>query len=270
MATSNSINADAAGIVRYNGTGTFDSQTTTNHNLLIGAASNGITNVAPSVTSGVPAISQGASSDPTFGTAVVAGGGTGATSFTAYSIIAAGTTSTGPFQNVSGVGTSGQVLTSAGAGALPTWQTPSASPGFSTTQVTGTLTSAQIKALHGTPISVVSAQGANTVILPVYATAKLNYGGSNVFVAGASQTIALYWDAAGTPVAAILSVLTNAMIVSSSSQFSALWFNSVNTTPSAVSNKAVYFYVSSATEISGNAANNNTIDYTVTYVVLSI
>ncbi|PWU05062.1 MAG: hypothetical protein C5B43_03850, partial [Verrucomicrobia bacterium] len=49
-------------------------------------------------------------------------GGTGNNSFTAYSVICAGTSSTGPFQNVSGNGTSGFVLTSNGAGSLPTWQ----------------------------------------------------------------------------------------------------------------------------------------------------
>ncbi len=49
-------------------------------------------------------------------------GGTGvATLTTAYGILAAGTTATGAIQNV-GVGTSGQVLTSNGAGALATWQ----------------------------------------------------------------------------------------------------------------------------------------------------
>lgn len=51
----------------------------------------------------------------------VPNGGTGAASFTAYSVICAGTTSTGAFQNVSGLGTAGQVLTSQGAGALPAW-----------------------------------------------------------------------------------------------------------------------------------------------------
>lgn len=83
---------------------------------------------ATSATSGVPLVSQGAAADPAFGTAVVAGGGTGDTSFTAYSVITGGTTSTGALQNVSGVGTSGQVLTSNGAGTLPTWQTPTAVP----------------------------------------------------------------------------------------------------------------------------------------------
>lgn len=49
-------------------------------------------------------------------------GGTGNNTFTAYSVICAGTTATGAFQNVSGVGSAGQVLTSNGAGALPSWQ----------------------------------------------------------------------------------------------------------------------------------------------------
>ena len=49
-------------------------------------------------------------------------GGTGKGSFTAYSIITGGTTATGALQNVSGVGSSGQVLTSNGASNLPTWQ----------------------------------------------------------------------------------------------------------------------------------------------------
>lgn len=99
----------------------------TNHNILVGSGTPTITNVAPSATSGIPLISQGSSSDPSFGTAVVAGGGTGDTSFTAYSIICGGTTSTGALQNVSGVGTSGQILTSNGAATLPTWQSAPAS-----------------------------------------------------------------------------------------------------------------------------------------------
>ena len=130
MALGNSINAATVGIVRLNSTGLFDSVTTTNRNVLIGASSNGITNVAPSATSGVPLISQGAASDPAFGTAVVAGGGTGVTSFTAYSVVAGGTTTTGALQNVSGVGSSGQVLTSNGAAALPTWQTAQTGTGI--------------------------------------------------------------------------------------------------------------------------------------------
>lgn len=53
----------------------------------------------------------------------VACGGSGLTSTTPYSIIAGGTTSTSDFQQISGLGSSGQVLTSNGASSLPTWQT---------------------------------------------------------------------------------------------------------------------------------------------------
>lgn len=52
----------------------------------------------------------------------VAGGGTGLSSATAYAVLCGGTTSTGALQSVASVGTSGQVLTSNGAGALPTFQ----------------------------------------------------------------------------------------------------------------------------------------------------
>jgi hypothetical protein len=60
------------------------------------------------------------------GTLAVDQGGTGATSQTAYAVIAGGTTSTGAYQSVASLGSSGQVLTSNGAGALPTFQTPAA------------------------------------------------------------------------------------------------------------------------------------------------
>lgn len=83
------------------------------------------------------------------GTAVdVAHGGTGNTTFTAYSVICAGTTATGIFQNVSGVGSSTQVLTSNGAAALPTWQTPAFGvlpwTDQSTTSVTMTVNNAYV------------------------------------------------------------------------------------------------------------------------------
>ncbi|HSA08091.1 MAG TPA: hypothetical protein P5099_01870 [Candidatus Moranbacteria bacterium] len=61
------------------------------------------------------------------GTAVgVQYGGTGVSSLTAYGLIFGGTTSTGAVQSL-GTGTSGQVLTSQGAGALPTWSAISGS-----------------------------------------------------------------------------------------------------------------------------------------------
>jgi hypothetical protein len=78
------------------------------------------TNVVDAVTqfNGTIALASGVT-----GTLPVANGGTGATSQTAYAVLAGGTTSTGAYQSVASVGTSGQVLTSNGAGALPTFQT---------------------------------------------------------------------------------------------------------------------------------------------------
>ena len=79
------------------------------------------------------AAASGANSDITSITGLttaltVAQGGTGAATLTtAYGVLAAGTTATGPLQNI-GTGTSAQVLTSNGSGALPTFQTISSSP----------------------------------------------------------------------------------------------------------------------------------------------
>ena len=67
-------------------------------------------------------------STPTFGgltltnALTVPNGGTGDQSFTAYAVICGGTTSTSALQSVASVGTTGQVLTSNGPGALPTFQ----------------------------------------------------------------------------------------------------------------------------------------------------
>lgn len=54
-------------------------------------------------------------------------GGTGISTVSAYSLLCGGTTNTGAFQGVSTQGTSGQVLTSNGTNALPTWQSASSS-----------------------------------------------------------------------------------------------------------------------------------------------
>ena len=93
--------------------------TTTINQILYSSAANVISGLA-TANNGV--LLTSGSGVPSIGTATVAVGGTGNTTFTAYSVICAGTTATGAFQNVSGVGSSGQVLTSNGASALPTWQ----------------------------------------------------------------------------------------------------------------------------------------------------
>jgi hypothetical protein len=64
------------------------------------------------------------------GTLPVANGGTGRTTNTAYAVICGGTTTGGAEQSIASVGTTGQVLTSNGAGALPTFQTPAGGAAF--------------------------------------------------------------------------------------------------------------------------------------------
>lgn len=68
----------------------------------------------------------------------VANGGTGVATTTEYALLAGGTTSTGPLQSLAGVGTSGQILVSNGAGQLPTWQTSTSAIGQALTRVDDT------------------------------------------------------------------------------------------------------------------------------------
>lgn len=117
------------GVLIGNGTSAITGNAVTQYNVLVGGASNAVTSVAPS-TAGVPLVSTGPSANPGFGTAVVAGGGTGITSATTYAPLCGGTTSTGALQSAStGISNSGYVLTSTGSSSLPTWQATSAGSG---------------------------------------------------------------------------------------------------------------------------------------------
>lgn len=73
------------------------------------------------------------------GTLGVAKGGTARASHTAYALLAGGTTSTGAQQSLAGLGTSGQVLTSNGAVALPTFQAAGGGGGATVTSAEYTL-----------------------------------------------------------------------------------------------------------------------------------
>ena len=137
--TTNAINLNSNGIPGYNNTtGVFTATALTQYYTLTGGANaQTINQVAPSATSGVALISQGASAQPVYGTIVVAGGGTGLSSLVAYELIAGGTTSTGNVQQI-GLGTAGQVLVSNGAGALASFQSFSPTSQAPYLNVTGT------------------------------------------------------------------------------------------------------------------------------------
>lgn len=117
------------------------------------------------------------------GELAVTRGGTGAATFTAYSVLCAGVTDTGALQNVSGLGTSGQVLISQGAGALPEWGD---APGTGTVDA-GTINQLAYYAATGTAVSglatansgvlVTSAGGVPSIssTLPAFTTSAITF-----------------------------------------------------------------------------------------------
>ena len=120
MAIGNSINEQTIGICGFTGT-SFTGSPATQFNIQVGGAtSSTLASVAPSATSGVPLISQGAASNPAFGTAVVQGGGTGATTLTNHGVLIGKATSA---IVATAVGSAGQVLQSGGASADPIYST---------------------------------------------------------------------------------------------------------------------------------------------------
>lgn len=124
------------------------------------------------------------------GTLAVGEGGSGAGTFTAYALLTAGTTSTGAFQNVSGVGSSGQCLVSNGASALPTWQACASGSGTVTSVA---MTVPTFLSISGSPITTSGTLG---LTLSGTALPVLN-GGTGVTSVTTSPTATSFagWDA---------------------------------------------------------------------------
>lgn len=72
MATNNAVNISASGIVKYDAAGNFTAITVTQHSVLVGAASNGITSLTAGTNGQVIVGSTGA--DPVFATLTGTGG----------------------------------------------------------------------------------------------------------------------------------------------------------------------------------------------------
>ncbi len=240
--------------------GPYTPATYTTHGVLIGEATSSIAATSAG-SSGQHLQSQGASADPTWTTATFP-----ATATTTGQILRAdgtnwvGTTATYP----NTAGTSGNVLSSDGTN----WASVATSTLSGVLQVTsGTLTSAQIKALHGTPIQAVAAPGSGKIIIPVSWIGKFNYGGTNVFVAGAAQQIQFFY---GTTVATG-QVILNAQITATTTRATTNIGSGVDDTLyTTFENTALNLYNSVATEITGNAANNNTVTWVLYYLVFTI
>lgn len=161
-------------------------------------------------------------------------------------------------------GTSGNVLTSDGTNWIS-----SAAPGGGILLATGTVTSAQIKAAHASPVQLIPAPGAGQTIYVVASILKYNYAGSNVFVAAAGQLMALYYSTTtlinNTTIAEVS--IGNAALVGTTTNVVSMGRSNISAS-TAVVNVPVNLYNVSATEISGNAANDNTITYSLLYYIL--
>lgn len=130
----------------------------------------------------------------------VANGGTGAASTTAYAVQCGGTTSTGAHQAIASVGTTGQILTSNGAAALPTFQAP-ASSGFTNIavytssgnwSVPSGITKAKVTVVGG------GGGGGNNDYGDVYVISGGGGGGTAIeYVTGLSGTISVTVGAGG-------------------------------------------------------------------------
>ena len=103
-------------------------------------------------------------------------GGTGDSSFTAYAVVTGGTTSTAALQSIASVGTAGQLLTSNGAGALPTFQTAAGASISITGDSGGALTSGGFTFTGGT--SGLTFAGAGTTET-LGGTLAIDHGGTN-------------------------------------------------------------------------------------------
>ncbi|MCL5875790.1 MAG: tail fiber domain-containing protein [Candidatus Dependentiae bacterium] len=133
-ATAPVVNLNTPVTVANGGTG---NTSLTAHNVLLGEGTANVAFAAPSATSGVPLVSTGSTTDPIFGTASVAGGGTGITSFNANSIVLSGATPTSAL--TSQTLTNGQLLIGS-TGAAPVASTLAAGTGIAITNGAGSIT----------------------------------------------------------------------------------------------------------------------------------
>jgi hypothetical protein len=135
-----------------------------------------------------------------------------------------------------------------------------------THEILVTLTAAQIKALHTTPITVVSAPGTGKMLEFLSAVMLFDYGGNNVFIVGAGNMTISWYNAsfqawpASEPVAAAGFIDRNihgATVVRAAADF-VLDQGDVENVP---------LIILQGTAITGNAANNNTMRVIVRYAV---
>ncbi len=262
MPTNNAINLNSAGITGYNGTGTFSGSAAAQYTVQVGGATTStLVSVGPG-TAGQVLQSGGGAANPAFSTATYPATATG----TGKILRADGTNwvvTTATYPDTAG--TSGNILTSDGTNFVST------APGTTLVQfATLTLTSLQIKSLHGTPVQMIPAPGVGKVICTISPMwSNFIYGGSNVFVAGAGQSISLFYGT-GTQASNAANVGNTVITGTTSVITTQVTAVLTGTAIASLENLALNAYVQSATEISGNAANNNTVTLTCAYYIATL
>jgi len=132
-----------------------------------------------------------------------------------------------------------------------------------------TLTSAEVKALAATQITLVAAQGANTLIKFMGAVLKLNYGGSNAFTESSITFAVKYTDDTGVQVSQAIEA-TGWIDQTADTYTTAEPKIDAIVAASAGENKPLVLDNLGAGEVAGNAANDNTVTIRVFYQVMSI
>jgi hypothetical protein len=241
---------NAANTLLYaSSTNTIAALATANNGTLITSAGG-----VPSISSTLPAAVQGnitavgalasGSLAAGFTAVTVPLGGTGNTTFTAYSVICAGATSTGTMQNVSGLGTAGQILTSNGAGALPTWQ--AASAGTGTVTSVGLTQTGTFFTITGSPVTT-----SGNLNLAISGTLALANGGTNAALTASNGGIFYSTASAG---AILAGTATAGQLLTSGASTTPAWTTSTYPATNAVN---TLLYASSANVMAALATANN-------------
>jgi len=206
----------------------------------------------------------------------VARGGTGRASATEYAVICGGTTATGAQQSIVSVGTSGQVLTSNGAGALPTFQAIPSTGTVNTGNInemayyaaTGTTVSGLTTANRGLLVtsntgvpSILSSPATTGQILQSNAAAAPSYSTSSYPSTNAANTL-LYASSAN--VMAALPTANNGILVTSAGGVPSIG----NTVGAGLTMPSITF--NTTTGIVGTTTNNNAAAGSVGELISSV
>lgn len=250
---------------------------TTNHSLQLGNSTGSLNSLGVATNGQLPIGSTGA--DPvlaaiTSGTGITVTNGAGSITIAASGSVPitfdGNTGSATPSVGIINIVGSGGITTSATGSTV----TINGGSNFIQSSVVH-LTNSQIKNLQGTPIQIVAAQGANTLIVPINAVAFLNYGGSNAFVAPVTApNINTYYTSSASSSTIIVAVCTSASYTQTQSNYQIVPgdLSSTGTATASCINQPIYIAIDSgaSSNITGNAANDNTISIRLEYFVLTV